>query len=155
MAKAPNNAAAARVRKKVKKNVAEGIAHDHESGQSAELFVDAEMSAEHPIHAGQSHLQDRPSVDQGEREHRQDEVRGGRSEGSPVACDQAVDGEEAGDLGWRDDGQIQASDRRGRQAEDGVEEQDQHERQPEIRQGAGEQPVVVGHLANDAALPIG
>ena len=31
MAKAPNNAAAARVRKKVKKNVAEGIAHIHAS----------------------------------------------------------------------------------------------------------------------------
>ena len=31
MAKAPNNAAAARVRKKVKKNVAEGIAHVHAS----------------------------------------------------------------------------------------------------------------------------
>src|SRR5271156_1446734 len=31
MAKAPNNAAAARVRKKVKKNVAEGVAHIHAS----------------------------------------------------------------------------------------------------------------------------
>lgn len=31
MAKAPNNAAAARVRKKVRKNVAEGIAHIHAS----------------------------------------------------------------------------------------------------------------------------
>ena len=31
MAKSPNNAAAARVRKKVKKNVAEGIAHVHAS----------------------------------------------------------------------------------------------------------------------------
>jgi small subunit ribosomal protein S11 len=31
MAKAPNNAAASRVRKKVKKNVAEGIAHIHAS----------------------------------------------------------------------------------------------------------------------------
>ena len=31
MAKAPNNAAAARARKKVKKNVAEGIAHVHAS----------------------------------------------------------------------------------------------------------------------------
>ena len=31
MAKAPNNAASARVRKKVKKNVAEGIAHIHAS----------------------------------------------------------------------------------------------------------------------------
>jgi small subunit ribosomal protein S11 len=31
MAKSPNNAASARVRKKVKKNVAEGIAHVHAS----------------------------------------------------------------------------------------------------------------------------
>jgi len=31
MAKAPNNAASARVRKKIKKNVAEGIAHIHAS----------------------------------------------------------------------------------------------------------------------------
>ena len=31
MAKSPNNAAAARVRKKVKKNVAEGVAHVHAS----------------------------------------------------------------------------------------------------------------------------
>ena len=39
MAKSPNNAAAARVRKKVKKNVAEGLAHVHASFNNTNITI--------------------------------------------------------------------------------------------------------------------
>ena len=68
-------------------------------GQAAGAHVADELAAVEVGEDGAGHLHQRPGIDDGDGEHRQDEARGRRAEGLEVAGDQAVDGVEAGDHG--------------------------------------------------------
>ncbi len=77
------------------------------------------------------------------------------AQGGPIAADEAVDQQRPGQLRGRNDREVDAAERRRNDAEDGIEDEDQHQREPEVRQGAGDQAVIVGQLAQETAPAAG
>ena len=65
-----------------------------------------------------------------------------------IAGKKTVDNQAAGDRLWRQHRHVDAAERRRDPVQARVKNVDQHQRQPEIRHRSGEQPVIIGKLAD-------
>src|SRR5690606_11878889 len=80
------------------------------------------------------------------------QLRGRRLEGGQIARDKRVDGEHAGDARRFGHDQREPSQRWWDEMELVKEDEDDEQGEPEIRQGAGKEPIKLGDAIDHAAL---
>ena len=123
------------------KSVPQRITGDDLLRESACPGILDEVAEQSLRHGRSRHLQDGPGVDEGQGERGKSEVRQRRPERRPIAAEDAVDRIEAGHLRRRKEREIDPANRGGNDLKFSEQHEDQEQRPPKIRHGAGEHSV--------------